>query len=90
MYLITTVKTYVDGKLTENNTDIREWRGDGEDYHFRATSPDTLRFFRALGGSEHATYGWTLMGRIVTRLVSTSPDKRTRVIRTFDITRDNN
>lgn len=89
MYLIMTVKTYVDGKLTENNTDIRKWRGDGEDYYYRATSPDTLQFFRNLGGTERVTYGWTLAGKIVTKLTSTSPDKRVKTIRTFDIARDN-
>lgn len=88
MYLATTIETYVDGKLTESTSDVRPWDTEGEDYHARCTSPNTLRFFRALGGTERATYGWTLAGRIVTRLVSTSPDKRTRVIRTFCVTRE--
>lgn len=88
MFLVTTTETYVDGKLTESTSDVRPWDTEGEDFHARCTSPDTLRFFRSLGGTERVTYGWTLMGRIVTRLVSTSPDKRTRVIRTFDIVRE--
>jgi hypothetical protein len=85
MILVTTTKTYSDGKLTEFNTDTRPWHGEGEDYHRRITSPETLRFFRSLGGSERATYGYTPAGRIVTRLTSTSPDRRTKIIRTFDI-----
>lgn len=88
MYLATTVETYVDGKLTESTSDVRPWHTEGEDFHARCTSPDTLQFFRALGGTERVTYGQTLVGKIVTRLVSISPDKRTRVIRTFRVTRE--
>lgn len=88
MFLVTTTETYVDGKLTEITSDVRPWHDDGEDFHARCTSPDTLQFFRSLGGSERVTYGWTLAGKIATRLVSTSPDKRTRVIRTFRVTRE--
>jgi hypothetical protein len=86
MILVTTTETYIEGKLTESTTETLPWQGDGEDYHRRCTSPETLRFFRSLGGSERATYGYTPAGRIVTRLVSTSPDKRTRIIRRFEIT----
>lgn len=88
MFLVTTTETYVDGKLTESTSDVRPWHTEGEDFHARCTSPDTLQFFRSLGGTERVTYGWTLVGRIVTKVTSTSPDKRTRVIRTFDITRE--
>lgn len=88
MYLVTTIETYVDGKLTESTSDVRPWHTEGEDFHARCTSHDTLRFFQALGSTERVTYGWTLAGRIVTKLTSTSPDKRTRVIRTFDIVRE--
>jgi hypothetical protein len=88
MFLVITTKTYVDGKLTKSATDTRPWHNDGKDLHARCTSPDTLRFFRALGATERVTYGWTLAGKIITKLVSISPDKRTRTIRTFDITRE--
>jgi len=44
---------------------------------------DTLRFFRRLGGSESATRGYTSCGYVITKLVSTSPDKSRRTIRTF-------
>lgn len=88
MYLATTIETYVDGKLTESTSDVRPWDTEGEDFHARCTSPDTLRFFRALGGTERVTYGQTLVGKIVTKLTSISPDKRTRVIRTFRVTRE--
>jgi len=88
MFLVTTVETYIDGKLTESTSDVRPWHTEGEDFHARCVSRDTLRFFVALGGSERVTYGWTLAGKIVTKLTSTSPDKRTRVIRTFDISRE--
>lgn len=88
MFLATTVETYVDGKLTESKTDTRPWHSEGEDFHARSTSPDTLQFFRSLGGTERVTYGQTLVGKIVTKVTSTSPDKRTRVVRTFDIVRE--
>ena len=49
------------------------------------TEDGTLKFFRRLGGSETATRTYTPMGYCVTKLISTSPDKKTRVVRAFDI-----
>lgn len=48
------------------------------------TSDDTLKWFRRLGGSETATRNYTSRGYNVTKLISTSPDKSTRVIREFN------
>jgi hypothetical protein len=47
------------------------------------TSDDTLKWFRRLGGTETATRGYTERGYNVVKLISTSPNKDTRVIREF-------
>lgn len=49
----------------------------------RITGPDTLGLFRRLGGSETLTRAYTCMGYLPYRLVSTSPDKSRRTVRTF-------
>lgn len=105
MYMLTMTKeTYTrtdSGKgwrskpyLTE--TDTRPWRDtergarSGQEIHNNITNADTLRFFRRLGGTEYAERGYTPVGYIVTRLVSTSPDGETRIVRTFKITEPEN
>jgi hypothetical protein len=50
------------------------------------TNTDTLKYFRRIGGSESAIYGYTCNGYKVTRLTSTSPDKQTKIVRTFNFT----
>ena len=47
------------------------------------TSKDTLQWFRRLGGSETAVKTYTKLGYKTFRLTSTSPDKETKVVRTF-------
>jgi hypothetical protein len=44
---------------------------------------DSVKFFRRLGGSESITNSYTCSGYVGTKLVSTSPDKQTKVIREF-------
>lgn len=48
------------------------------------TNKDTLKWFRNLGGSETATKEYTSRGYNITKLVSTSPNKQERTIRTFN------
>ena len=55
----------------------------GESVHHRITESDTLRFFRRLGGSEYAERSYTPAGYLVTRLISTNPDRTVRIIRKF-------
>jgi hypothetical protein len=50
------------------------------------TNTDTLKYYRRIGGSESAIYGYTCNGYKVTRLTSTSPDKQTKIVRTFNFT----
>jgi hypothetical protein len=58
----------------------------GEDVHHKITDSDTLWWFRRIGGSEHAERSYTPVGYIVTRLVSTNPDRTLRIVRKFRIT----
>lgn len=58
----------------------------GERVHAYITEPDTLRWFRRLGGSEYVVRNYTPVGYIVTRLVSTNPGRTVRVVRKFTIT----
>lgn len=67
-------------------TDPMPWRDLGQTTHRNITSDDTLRFFRRLGGSETAIRSYTSAGYIVTRLISTSPDRQVRKVRRFTIT----
>ena len=54
--------------------------------HGLSTSKDTQKWFRRLGGSESATYGYTCAGYLVTQLVSTSPDRQKKTIREYTFT----
>lgn len=44
---------------------------------------DSVKFFRRLGGKESITNAYTCNGYKGIKLVSTSPDKQTKVIREF-------
>ena len=48
-------------------------------------SKETQRFFRNLGGYERATKTYTRVGHIVTSLVSISPDRTTKIVRTIKV-----
>lgn len=48
------------------------------------TDEKTIKMFRRLGGSETATKEYTSRGYNITKLVSTSPNKQERTIRTFN------
>ena len=45
---------------------------------------DSVKFFRRLGGKESITRSYTCNGYVGTKLISTSPDKQTKVIREFN------
>jgi hypothetical protein len=83
--IILTQKEYVKNPNTKTTYYIRseETREITEKEFFNMTNADTLKFFRRLGGSESAIFGYTCTGYKVTRLTSTSPDKQTKIIRTF-------
>ena len=48
-------------------------------------SKETQRFFRKLGGYERATKSYTSAGYIVTSLISISPDRATKIVRTIKV-----
>jgi hypothetical protein len=52
--------------------------------HHNITSIETQKYFRRLGASETAIYGYTCQGYKVTKLTSTSPNRETKIIRTFN------
>jgi hypothetical protein len=52
--------------------------------HHNITSIETQKYFRRFGGSESANYNYTSQGYKVTKLTSTSPDRETKIVRTFN------
>lgn len=86
-----TIITLTETRLTKNpktkTTYIQESRKVTEvteRQHRLTTCDDTVKWFRRLGGSETVTRSYTSAGYVVTKLVSTSPDKQTKVIREFN------
>ena len=49
----------------------------------RITGEDTLNWYRRIGGTETAQRSYTCRGYNITRLTSISPDRQTKIIRTF-------
>ena len=54
-----------------------------EKQHRLTTCDDTVKWFRRLGGSETVQRSYTSAGYKVTKLISTSPDRQTKVIREY-------
>lgn len=54
-----------------------------KEYYINSVSDDTIRFFRAIGGSERRTMSFTPYGYIPVETVSTAPDKSERTIRRY-------
>lgn len=74
--------------LPWDRRDVASGSVHGEDKHHKITNEDTLRWYRRIGGSEYAERSYTPVGYIVTRLISTNPDRTVRLVRKFRITRD--
>lgn len=55
-----------------------------ERQHYLTTNNDTVKWFRRLGGSETVQRSYTCAGYVVTKLISLSPDKQTKVIREYN------
>ena len=47
----------------------------------------SVEFFKNLGGTERVEKGYTISGYVPTKLTSISPNKDTKIIRSFRITR---
>ena len=54
-------------------------------FYNNITDEKAIRFFRNLGGIETVQRNYTKMGYIPVRILSTSPNRETRIIRTFEI-----
>ena len=81
--LKTTKQVKKDGTKTVWINDSVKTEKVTKEHHDNATSQDTRRFFKSLGGSESVTREYTCSGYLVTQVVSTSPDKQKRTIRNY-------
>lgn len=54
-------------------------------FYYNVTDEKSIRFFRNLGGIETVQRNYTKMGYIPVRILSTSPNRETRIIRSFEI-----
>jgi translation initiation factor 2B subunit (eIF-2B alpha/beta/delta family) len=54
-----------------------------ESEHNNATSNDTIKFFKRLGGKESVERSYTSVGEVVTKIVSTSPNGQNKTIREY-------
>ena len=53
------------------------------DEYKKHTDINNTKFFRNLGGSERVTKSYTSQGYIITKIISLSPEKKHKLIRTF-------
>ena len=81
--LLKTEKQVRTGKTTFKTVEINSEVITEKQYK-NITGSDTLKWFRNLGGTETAQREYTMRGYNITKLVSTSPDKENRTIRTFE------
>ena len=56
-----------------------------KEFYNNITDEKAIRFFRNLGGIVTVQRNYTKMGYIPVRILSTSPNRETRIIRTFEI-----
>lgn len=54
-------------------------------FYNNITDEKAIRFFRNLGGIETVQRNYTKMGYLPVRILSTSPNRETRIIRNFEI-----
>lgn len=79
----TTTKLVAKGKTTWNvETVCKEICSEAE--HKNATNVETIKFFKRLGGKETLTRSYTSAGYVVTKIVSTCPNKNNRTIREYN------
>lgn len=56
-----------------------------EQMHQNGTSPDTLRFFRGIGGYERNDNAYTARGYLPVRNVSINPSRDVKIVREYDL-----
>lgn len=74
------------GRGWKSKPETTETKTITEEQHKNATSAETCRFFRRLGGSETVTRSYTPIGYVPVEVISCSPDRRRRIVRKYDIT----
>ena len=62
-----------------------EQRTISKQFYNNIVDEKAIRFFRNLGGIETVQRNYTKMGYIPVRILSTSPNRQTRIIRSFEI-----
>ena len=83
-----TTKTYgrtESGKSWKSNPTETEITTIDQETYNNIFSKETQAFFRGLGGYERASKSYTSVGYIVTSLISISPDRATKIVRTIKV-----
>ncbi len=86
VYARETKKTFTikEGTKTVWQLDKEEVNNITEKQYDNTTSVKTQQWFRRIGGSEYAIKGYTRKGYLVTELISKSPDRQTKVTRSYN------
>lgn len=79
----TTTKMTPKGKTTWNIETVEKKICTKREYN-NATSDDTIKCFRRLGGTETVSREYTSQGYKIVKIVSTSPNKQNRTIREYE------
>lgn len=88
MYKFIMTRTHFEKKANtktvwvEKQTETKEV---SEKHYKNFTDPKAISFFRNLGGSETVERSYTCYGYVPTKIVSTSPDRETKIITKFVI-----
>ena len=73
------------GKNWKNNPTETEITTIDQETYNNIFSKETQTFFRRLGGYERTSKSYTSAGYIVTSLISISPDKTSKIVRTIKV-----
>jgi hypothetical protein len=82
--MITQTKTELKKVSNKYITVSKEVKTITEKQHHLTTCNDTVKWFRRLGGKETTQRNYTNRGYKVVKLISTSPDKQTKIVRKFN------
>lgn len=81
-----TTENYITKPNTKNGWLLSksETKNIDKKHYENCSSADTSKFFRRLGGTETITKSHTCNGYCPTRIISTSPDRKSKTIRNFN------
>jgi len=86
---MTTLKQEKTGKVTYKTVETETREITRQEYN-NIISPETIRFFKRLGGSESVIREYTRDGYLITEIKSTSPDREKRTVRCFEFKMESN